>query len=159
MSNEAVLAGLNGRLRKLIESESGNEPIMAVVPGRESQAVALTRRHVISAQGSLILRAVETVRVSDIVNISSGLTALRIELTNGSSYELPIWPTQMENAKEFVRKVRAVQDSASGPVGVSSSAGGVADELTKLAQLRDQGVLTEPEFQAQKANLLARGAL
>jgi len=31
----------------------------------------------------------------------------------------------------------------------------VADELAKLAQLRDSGVLTEEEFTAQKAKLLA----
>jgi hypothetical protein len=30
----------------------------------------------------------------------------------------------------------------------------VADELMKLAQLRDAGVLTPEEFQAQKARLL-----
>lgn len=29
-----------------------------------------------------------------------------------------------------------------------------AEELTKLAQLRDQGVLTSEEFEAQKAKLL-----
>ncbi len=32
----------------------------------------------------------------------------------------------------------------------------VADELEKLASLRDRGVLTEAEFQAQKAALLAK---
>ncbi len=32
----------------------------------------------------------------------------------------------------------------------------VADELRKLAGLRDEGILTEDEFQAQKAKLLAR---
>jgi len=31
----------------------------------------------------------------------------------------------------------------------------VADELAKLAQLRDSGVLIEEEFAAQKAKLLA----
>ena len=30
----------------------------------------------------------------------------------------------------------------------------VADELTKLADLRDRGVLTEPEFQAERSRLL-----
>jgi Short C-terminal domain len=30
----------------------------------------------------------------------------------------------------------------------------VADQLTKLADLRDRGILTETEFQAQKARLL-----
>lgn len=32
--------------------------------------------------------------------------------------------------------------------------GGTADELSKLASLKDQGVLTEAEFAAQKAKLL-----
>jgi len=39
----------------------------------------------------------------------------------------------------------------------SAAAGGagVADELTKLGQLRDSGTLTEDEYQQQKAKLLA----
>jgi len=32
----------------------------------------------------------------------------------------------------------------------------IADELSKLAQLRDQGVLTNDEFNARKALLLSR---
>ena len=42
-----------------------------------------------------------------------------------------------------------VQDAA------APSGGGSADELTKLADLRDRGVISEDEFQAQKARLLA----
>ena len=40
---------------------------------------------------------------------------------------------------------------------VAGSGGGAssADELTKLAALRDSGALTEEEFAAQKAKLLA----
>ena len=37
----------------------------------------------------------------------------------------------------------------------AGSGGGNADELAKLAGLRDQGVLTEQEFAQQKAKLLA----
>ncbi|MGI9645933.1 MAG: SHOCT domain-containing protein [Ilumatobacteraceae bacterium] len=36
-----------------------------------------------------------------------------------------------------------------------SGGSGVADELTKLGQLRDSGALTEEEYQQQKAKLLA----
>lgn len=36
----------------------------------------------------------------------------------------------------------------------ASASNSIADELTKLVQLRDAGVLTEDEFQAQKAKLL-----
>lgn len=38
---------------------------------------------------------------------------------------------------------------------VAGGSGGAADELSKLAQLRDQGVISDDEFQAQKAKLLA----
>jgi hypothetical protein len=36
-----------------------------------------------------------------------------------------------------------------------SGGGGVADELHRLSELKDKGVLTDAEFQAQKAKLLA----
>ena len=38
---------------------------------------------------------------------------------------------------------------------VSGSGGGSADELAKLADLKDKGILTDEEFAAQKAKLLA----
>jgi hypothetical protein len=37
----------------------------------------------------------------------------------------------------------------------TAGTGGAADELTKLAALRDQGVITADEFTSQKAKLLA----
>ena len=37
----------------------------------------------------------------------------------------------------------------------AGSGGGSADELAKLAELRDKGVLSDEEFAAQKAKLLA----
>jgi hypothetical protein len=39
---------------------------------------------------------------------------------------------------------------------VSSNGASTADEIDKLAQLRAAGTLTEEEFQAQKARLLAQ---
>ena len=38
---------------------------------------------------------------------------------------------------------------------IAGSGTGVADELTKLGQLRDQGVITDAEYEGQKAKLLA----
>jgi hypothetical protein len=37
----------------------------------------------------------------------------------------------------------------------AASSGGTADELAKLADLKERGVLSEAEFQAQKAKILA----
>jgi Short C-terminal domain/Phospholipase_D-nuclease N-terminal len=44
-----------------------------------------------------------------------------------------------------------VQDAA----GSGGGGGGTASELSRLAQLKDQGVITDAEFQQQKAKLLA----
>ena len=38
---------------------------------------------------------------------------------------------------------------------VAATGGGAADELAKLAELRDQGVLSEAEFQQAKAKALS----
>ena len=37
----------------------------------------------------------------------------------------------------------------------AASSGGTADDLAKLAALRDQGVISADEFESQKAKLLA----
>jgi hypothetical protein len=48
--------------------------------------------------------------------------------------------------------------AAAKPAGTAAEVGSasVSTELTQLAALRDRGVLTENEFQAQKANVLKR---
>jgi hypothetical protein len=52
----------------------------------------------------------------------------------------------------------ALRDFVQSKIGAprpADVAGSVADELSKLANLRDQGILTDEEFAAQKAKLLA----
>ena len=50
-----------------------------------------------------------------------------------------------QQQQEFDTYVQEVAGSDANP----------ADQLTKLAQLRDEGVITEQEFQAQKAKVMA----
>ena len=50
-----------------------------------------------------------------------------------------------QQQQEFDTYVQEVAGSEANP----------ADQLTKLAQLRDEGVITEQEFQAQKAKVMA----
>jgi len=49
---------------------------------------------------------------------------------------------QQAQFNDYVRNVAATSTST-------------ADELTKLSQLKDQGVITEAEFASQKAKILA----
>ena len=54
----------------------------------------------------------------------------------------------------FVSYVQSKMGKASPPAASAASSSSVADELSKLAALRDSGVLSDDEFQAQKAKLL-----
>ncbi len=54
--------------------------------------------------------------------------------------------------REFVEKrIIEIQNARSAPVAVQMD---IADQLKKLAELKVQGILTEDEFNAQKAKLL-----
>ncbi len=59
---------------------------------------------------------------------------------------------QTRSARDAIAADQAQRDYIRSVAGTSSS---TADELGKLAALRDQGVISEHEFDTQKAKLLA----
>jgi ABC-type multidrug transport system fused ATPase/permease subunit len=63
-----------------------------------------------------------------------------------------------EMGERDMREAKARQESFDAYVrdaAGSAAGGGTADELTKLADLRERGVITDAEFEQQKAKLLA----
>jgi hypothetical protein len=54
--------------------------------------------------------------------------------------------------KEIEQQQKAFNDYVRQTAGTSDSS---ADQLSKLADLKSQGVLTDAEFEAQKAKILA----
>ena len=60
---------------------------------------------------------------------------------------------QERKAQEAAQQKTAFDQYVKEAAGTSG--GGVASELSKLADLKSQGVLTDAEFEAQKAKLLA----
>src|SRR2546426_629584 len=57
-------------------------------------------------------------------------------------------------AVNLIRERMQVDRRVSTPTH-APAAGGIADELRKLSELRDQGILSESEFEAAKARTLA----
>jgi hypothetical protein len=57
--------------------------------------------------------------------------------------------------KRDIADAQAQQDQFAAYVRTTAGTGGSADELVKLADLRDRNVITEAEFASQKAKLLA----
>lgn len=151
-----LLDGLSGRIRQRIEEGlDPRETIRAVVRGKAKEALVLTSQRIIIANGSLLLGGHDSLLVSDVARVTAGLTAMNIQLRSGDVYEFNFWPRgeNRDAAKHFVQLFRSDQLSE----GTPAPQGGVADELAKLAQLRNEGVLTEEEFNQQKAGLLERG--
>ncbi|MGC1238609.1 MAG: PH domain-containing protein [Acidimicrobiales bacterium] len=61
----------------------------------------------------------------------------------------------VENLAKIIRERMVASTQPSQAVTQSGSGASVADELLKLASLRDSGILTQDEFDAQKAKLIA----
>jgi hypothetical protein len=74
----------------------------------------------------------------------SGTTLAEVAVNYGTAQKIEQW---FRAHPQFGKSAQA----STGPTGQGLS---VADELAKLAQLRDAGVLTPAEFDAQKAKLL-----
>jgi hypothetical protein len=60
----------------------------------------------------------------------------------------------VENLVKVIRERMAASSQPSQPSTPPGSGASVADELLKLASLRDSGILTPEEFDAQKAKLI-----
>ena len=58
-------------------------------------------------------------------------------------------------AQRSVDRMQDSRDELDSYIRSAAGAGGSADELTKLAELHDRGVLNDDEFTRQKAKLLA----
>jgi hypothetical protein len=100
------------------------------------------------------------VRVADVTgfSVSKGQKALERTLKiMGNGTELASVSVNHGVAEKVEAYVRAHPEFGRPvPPPAQASSGLVADELIKLAQLRDAGVLTVDEFASQKAKLLAR---
>jgi hypothetical protein len=64
-------------------------------------------------------------------------------------------PSMAERSAKQAAAAQAQMDDYIRQTVASSSGGGAADELSKLAALRDSGTISEDEFQAMKAKVVA----
>jgi hypothetical protein len=78
---------------------------------------------------------------------------LRFEMITGVTVN-----GQATKCREFTDRLRThgILDQFRAQPAAAGAAGDLADQLGKLASLRDQGILTHDEFSAKKAELLSR---
>ena len=73
------------------------------------------------------------------------------DIKNPSSVQNEIYQQMERNANKQADRISSGINHASG-----ADAGSIPDQIAKLSALRDQGVITEAEFQTKKSELLGR---
>ena len=107
----------------------------------------------------VILRVV----TDDIQRPNFDIVFMEAPSNNKKGIEKSNWQYKMaiKNASEWHSRLTTIlkrlseKDAAHNPTAVEQLGRSVADEIGKLAQLRDNGLLTQEEFAAQKTHLLA----
>ena len=91
--------------------------------------------------------------------MGSGTCLASVSINHGTAEKIEEWfrrhPQWRDNAPVSAQATATLQPHAFAPAADDGLL--IADELRKLAQLRNEGILTDDEFAARKALLLARG--
>lgn len=151
--------GAGRELRKLVEHLAPGEDVSAVAPGTFGGSIGLlvlTDRRILFVLETITKRTMEDFPLRAITSVTSksGIINATVSIMTGGA-RAEITSVYKDDAKAFVDLARdavATYGSAPAPAAAAPS---TADELVKLAGLRDQGVLTDEEFTAAKARLLA----
>lgn len=103
---------------------------------------------------------VKSMRYSQIAGVRAESRMLRgdlvIESTGGDRISVPKLPKgEALEARDLIHQKMAERDDVLTPP-LASAPPDVADQIRKLGELRDAGLLTEEEFQSKKTELLKR---
>jgi hypothetical protein len=167
----------------LTQNMSSGERVIAIIRGSfDSALIATDRRAFIFKKGffsgatfgkklasydylNLTGVQLETGAVSGVLSLQGpGISSQDVSYWAGGKndprkapHALALIDAHFEQARVGVARLRelisAAQSTGSMPVAVGPD---VADQLRKVGELRDAGVLTEDEFRSKKAELLAR---
>ena len=139
--DEVVLAVLGGQAK----NESGKDTIGVAV---------LSDKRIVYVGSLMMQRASESFRLDriDSVQASKGMLLAGLTITvPGSSFRLD--KSNKRDAERFAAKAKdAIAHAYTSNSGPAASS--LADEIRKLGELRDEGLLTPDESDAQKAKLL-----
>lgn len=123
--------------------------------GHQSQLIVTDKKVVMIATSITAKTSQYTVSFSDIVGLSVQQRAtshIRIQ-TAGPSYKISVANSSNKLAADVVEFIRRRKDKIDTEIQEFREKS-IIDELEKLADLRDRGILTKDEFNAKKQNLM-----
>lgn len=161
-----ITLGSNREIRKLTEHLSDEETVELLCSGTYGPGVgilALTTERLIFLKDGWTKKILEDFSLSKITSVQwvSGLAFGQIVIYSAGTKSL-FANVSKNDGKAITSRLRELIGSSgkiepSQKTKIDSNPGnGVADELKKLAELRDSGILTDDEFAAEKARLLGQ---
>jgi hypothetical protein len=102
----------------------------------------------------LLFHVVVDIFRSDMKGISKGLWALFVIIVPWLGVLVYLIANGDSMAMRSNDDARRQQEQMDAYIRSAAGTGGTADELAKLGQLKDSGVITADEFESQKARLL-----
>ncbi len=134
---------------------AGTRPTRGVV---QRGLLVLTDRRLMFVREGMVRSAHESIPLDLVtaVAVAKGIAYSKIKTTGSQSNEI-LEQVNKHDAEAWVVAARGLLASRSRDAlaaSVQEPGTSVADELSRLADLRDRGVLTDPEFATQKARLL-----
>ncbi len=140
---------------------SGKVSLTRMTAGVATMGASLAKTGLRKGGGS------EMIPIKSLSSVTAGKDGLRFYkvtlITTGNTIDFRVDKKTAEDVKSLVtqlilgthptQQTAPAEQPSSAPTPPPPS-GSMADELTKLAQLRDSGVLSPEEFDAQKARLL-----
>jgi Short C-terminal domain len=142
MPKKYALGFGNGRIMEYEDGTAAYIPPMAMTQAFRVKIADVTGFSVIKG-GKMMERTINV--------MGSGTLIASASVNHGVSEKIEAWFRSHPDFGKAAAGTRAAPVPESpGPPSTEM----VADELKKLAELRDQGVLTQEEFAAQKAKLL-----
>lgn len=152
---EAVATGA-APLLSLKSHDEGRNADVSIYPDRIVRVVERSRLALTKAKQDSEVIPVKS--ISSVQAKKDGLVYTKVTLfATGNTIEFRLRHEDAQNMRQTITELILQRDrpAAAASTPAPTLGGGIAEELRKLAELRDAGVLSEDEFAAQKAKLLA----
>ena len=145
----------------LVEDLEPGEQVLRLAAGytrtsgvQQSGILALTNRRIQFIHAGLILSQKVSVPLDTVTGVAVSKGAFYSSIkTTGAQSNVVVERVGRSDAEDFASELRSLLTNRS-QASTRAPAQSAVDELERLAALRDRGVLTDLEFEAQKAKIL-----
>ena len=160
-TDEDIVAVVKGQIQSVVQLEAslfsmGGIPIEMPKRIGDGIFIATSKRIILYRRKTFGGYELKVFFYSTISSIEMSEEWKGPNITFSASEKMRITNIQKSAAQKFVEHVRSKIEDTAQSNAPSESTLDLPDQIRKLAELKDQGILTEEEFESKKKELLAK---